>query len=107
MNYLALKLIKKILQEEIGRNKFTPKENTLPMDPEHYPEVDAWIDSIPRSSRWVVNIKSNNPNFKYDEIKEFESETDAEWYLKNKSDSVRQQIMNLTNFPTNNTKKHK
>ena len=60
MNNILKIIIRSILNEEIGRNYKTPYENTLPMDPSSYPEVNTSIESLPLSGKWTVEIKSIN-----------------------------------------------
>jgi len=99
--------LRALIREEIGRSYSSSK--TLPMDFQHYPEIDVIVDFWASDREWIAEIK---PKKKYKEFvskpdyvfKKFASQEDANSFARGIADKMRRDIMEKNKeFPSKNT----
>jgi hypothetical protein len=92
--------VRKVIQEEIGRNYQSIR--TMPMDFTRYPEVNVDVIADTTRDRWVVTIEVRDQEVAEKlgmtgvERRYFNAEDDARSYARVRADELRGKVMTAT-----------
>lgn len=93
--------VREVLSEAIGRDYKSVE--TMPMNYEHYPELNAMVDFNTSTKKWVVTIEPSCDEYHFERIyQSFNSQEDAQTFARTKSDQIRSTIMNSSNYGADN-----
>jgi hypothetical protein len=97
-----IKLLRKLIQEELGRDLESPRPD--PLNWRDYPGVHVIITADPVGGVYVAQVKVDDHDDLSTPMRRFKSEHDAMFWARDKADRAYKQLLNDPGFNPNKPK---